>query len=359
MSDENFELSEHQKQLILDLWNKAPSNDPPGLIQLVEAVWGPGTDPRSKKGREVRVFLTSRQLKPKLVRDSKCAKIELSDADKLYIKNNCITMKAFEMARVIFSNDRLSNLNAESRAVANYLATLTGPKVEDDIPLEIFKAPFSLAQTIARVNAYIPDEIPDPSKLSGKQRKDLKALQGCLQTFRFQNQINTFETNEERQLFESEFVRCTYDKNDLTQEEVDQYILYSTEVVIAKGILKRISTLERQQDDEINEAGKMNMAIVEAVKTLRQEYNACVRRQNDLLAALKLKRSERLSTEIKDNATILNLVQLFKEEETRITMIKFAQENQKENAEDIDKIANMDELKARILGISKEEALYG
>ena len=358
MSEENLTLSDQQKQLILDIWNQAPTDDPPSLIKIVEVTWGVGVDPRSKKGRIVREFLASRQLRPRLAQDSKVKEIVLSDDDKTYIENNCKTMKAFEMARVLFNNPTINNLNAESRVIAKYLESIDTPKIQDDTALDDYKPPVTLPQTIARINTYIKEEIEE-IKLTGKQRKDIRSLMNYLHTFRFHNQINTFETKNDRQLFESEFVRCTYDKHDLTEEEVDQYIMYSTEVVISKGILKRISTLEKNQDQDIEESGKMNMAIVEAVKTLRQDYKASIKTQNDLLSALKVKRSERLSTAQKETASILNLVQLFKEEEMRKQMIDLAKQRQAVVAKDIDKLSSMDDLKAKIAGISKEEVLYG
>lgn len=358
MSDENVQLSQEQQDLILDLWNRAPSTEPPSLIFLVEKAWGEGVDPRSKKGRLVRDFLATRKLKPRLARQEG-KEIELSETDKLYIKNNCATMKAVEIARVLFANASLTNLHSEARAVAKYLQTLTVPKIADDnVALEDYKPPITVPQTIARINTYIRDEIEE-SKLTGKQRKDLKALMGYLHTYRFQHQINSFAATNDRALFESEFIRCTYDKHDLTEEEVDQYIMYATEVVMSKNILHRIATLENIQDEEMDENKKMNMAIVEAVKTLRQDYKASIKTQNDLLSALKVKRSERLSTAQKDNASILNLVQLWKEEENRKDMIRIAQKRQVKLSDDIDRINSMDELKAKIMGISKDEALYG
>ena len=60
-----------------------------------------------------------------------------------------------------------------------------------------------------------------------------------MHTFRFNHQINNYETQNDRDLFESSFIRYTYDKPDLTQEEVDQYIVLSSEVVISANIQRR------------------------------------------------------------------------------------------------------------------------
>lgn len=112
-------------------------------------------------------------------------------------------------------------------------------------------------------------------------------------------------------------LRYTYDKSDLTQEEVDQYIVLATEVVISSTIQQTITALQNQIDLATQEDGKIPMAIVEASSTARKEYNDCVNRQQKLLNDLKVKRSERLSKQIKDNASILNLVEMWKQEESR------------------------------------------
>ena len=74
---------------------------------------------------------------------------------------------------------------------------------------------------------------------------------------------------------------------------------------------------------------------------------------------MKQKRSDRLSKRISSNASILNLVEAWKDEESRKQMIELAN-MQKQNLEgEVEKLADMDELKCRILGLSKDEALNG
>jgi hypothetical protein len=99
------------------------------------------------------------------------------------------------------------------------------------------------------------------------------------------------------------------------------------------------------------------MALVESISTAQTEYNQCVNRQQKLLESLKEKRSDRLKKQIKDNASILNLVEMWKEEETRKKMIELAEARKRIVKSEIDNLASMDDFKARILGISEEEIL--
>ena len=74
---------------------------------------------------------------------------------------------------------------------------------------------------------------------------------------------------------------------------------------------------------------------------------------------LNVKRSARLSKQIKENASILNLVQLWKDEESREKLIKLAELRKSVLKEEVENLSSMDEVKSRILGLSEEEVLNG
>ena len=73
----------------------------------------------------------------------------------------------------------------------------------------------------------------------------------------------------------------------------------------------------------------------------------------------KSKRSDRLSKQIQENASILNLVQMWKDEENREKMIKLADLRKESLKEETKKLASMDEIKARIMGLTEDEVLNG
>ena len=89
------------------------------------------------------------------------------------------------------------------------------------------------------------------------------------------------------------------------------------------------------------------------------EYNQSVNRQHKLLGDLKEKRSDKLKSQIKENASILNLVQAWKDEETRIKMINLAEMRKKSIGKEIDHLSNLDEFKGKVLGLTKDEGLNG
>jgi len=364
MNEEILILTEEQQLKLLKEWNDRPDN-PPSLAELVKIAFNrDDLDGRSKEGKAVKQFLASRQIKPRKSHEYEAkGLIDLSVEQKEYISNNCYTMTGLEMAKVLFKNESLTNLSQETRSILEYMKTIpTNIKYHnnenENIPTEEYRPPRSEERMIAKINKYILDGI-DKNKLTHKHKKEINSLIGYMNTFRFCHQINLYDDEKDRELFESSFVRYTYDKSDLTQEEVDQYIVLSTEVVISSNIQQTINVLQTQIDMAIQEDGKIPMALVEASNTARKEYNDCVNRQQKLLNDLKVKRSERLSKQVKETASIINLVQMWKEEESRAKLLKMAEMRKQVIEKEIDRLSTMDELKSKILGISKDEILNG
>ena len=72
---------------------------------------------------------------------------------------------------------------------------------------------------------------------------------------------------------------------------------------------------------------------------------------------MKEKRSDKLKKQIQNNASILNLVTLWKEEESRQQMIQLAELRKKDLKEEVDNLSSMSDMKAKILGLTEGEVL--
>ena len=363
MSD--TELTDGQKEKILKEWNSRPDN-PPSLLELIRVAYPESEfDGRSKQGRAVKEFLATRKLKARAAHEYQYkSKIELTSEHEEFIKNNAALMTANEIARVIFANPDLMPLSQETRTVIDYINTLEDitpyQAPEGDDVIEEYSPPKTQHAAVLKVNKYVLDGI-DKNKITSKDKSNVSALIRYLHTYRFLHQINTYNLEADRELFESSFVRYTCDKSDLTQEEVDQYIVLSQEVVIASSIQTRVSRLSILMDGvaEDTEGRRISMSLVDAINTAQTEYNQCVNRQQKLLESLKEKRSDRLRKQIKENASILNLVQLWKEEDNRKKLVKLAEMRKKTVKDEIEKLSTIDEVKARIMGITEGEVSDG
>tara|TARA_Y100000310_G_scaffold327947_1_gene395166 strand:+ start:819 stop:1895 length:1077 start_codon:yes stop_codon:yes gene_type:complete len=355
----NFKLTDNQKKAILDEWNSRPDS-PPALLDLIRLTFpDQNLDGRTKEGKAVKAFLASRDIKARGAHEYKAKKkIDLTDEDKTFIESNVEFMSSVEMARVLFKDPELSNLNQEARVVSDFIkdlepaATFESP---DEVPTEEYKPPKTFDKTLFRVNRYTNGSI-NKNKITVKVKKNIESLISYVNTYRFCYQINTYVTTTDRELFESSFIRYTHDKPDLTQEEVDQYIVLSSEVVISASIQRRKEHLTGLLDNIVeDDNGRASMSLVEAIGKTETEYNQSVNRQQKLLNDLKEKRSDRLRNQIKENASILNLVKVWKDEESRVKLIKLSEVRRKSVKEEAENLSSMDEVKARILGLDEEE----
>ena len=361
-----YTLSEEQQQLIIKTWNDNKEN-PPSLQELTQKVFPdiPNIDGRSVYGKAVKKFLASRDLKVRTKSEyTPKDRVQFSQEQKDFISDKAAVMSPVEIARNLFNNYDLTNLSIEARSVDEYLNTLpkqiktVATEPQEDQQEETYKPPKNLERALYRVNKYVLDGV-DKDKITARQKKEMNSLISYLHTYRFLHQIGTYTDSIDRDLFESSFIRYTYDKSDLTQEEVDQYIVLATEVVISSNIQETIQTLQEQIDMEVDSGEKIPMTLVEAVTSARTEYNQCVTRQQKLLNDLKVKRSERLQNQVKENASILNLVQMWKDEDTRKEMIKMAEMRREVLKSEIGRLSSMDDVKARIFGLTEEEVLNG
>ena len=374
MSDfvhDGVSIPEDRQQLLLAEWESRPSN-PPSLKESVQIAFPDieekFQDGRSKYGKCVKAFLASQDMKAKASHEYQGRDdVSLSDEMKEYIVNNGHAMSDLDVAKIIFDDSTLTNLHKETRLVSDYRQSqgieqsLLVPSQTNDVPSQAeYKPPRTINLIISRVNKYVLDGI-DKDKLTARQRKEIESLIGYLHTYRFLHQINGYDSQVDRDLFESSFIRYTYDKADLTQEEVDQYIVLASEVVIASNIQRRVEHLQGLLDDAANdtEGRRISMSLVEAIGKAQNDYHQSVGRQNKLLSDLKEKRSDRLKNQIKENASIINLVQMWKEEESRKKLIQLAELRKQVVKEEVKNISSMDEVKARILGISEDEVLEG
>ena len=374
MSDfvhDGVSIPEDRQQLLLAEWESRPNN-PPSLKESVQIAFPDIEeklqDGRSKYGKCVKAFLASQDMKAKASHEYQGRDdVSLSDEMKEYIVNNGHAMSDLDVAKIIFDDNTLTNLHKETRLVSDYRQSqgieqsLLVPSQTNDVPSQAeYKPPRTINLIISRVNKYVLDGI-NKDKLTARQRKEIESLIGYLHTYRFLHQINGYDSQVDRDLFESSFIRYTYDKADLTQEEVDQYIVLASEVVIASNIQRRVEHLQGLLDDAANdtEGRRISMSLVEAIGKAQNDYHQSVGRQNKLLSDLKEKRSDRLKNQIKENASIINLVQLWKEEESRKKLIQLAELRKQVVKDEVKNISSMDEVKARILGISEDEVLEG
>ena len=92
-------------------------------------------------------------------------------------------------------------------------------------------------------------------------------------------------TGEDRLLFEAEFIRATWDKPDLTADEINLYINVCVDYINLKNISGHIEKLNRMFN-EADEQQDMTVRLAELLKTKSEEYNQCEKRMESLINRL-------------------------------------------------------------------------
>ena len=109
--------------------------------------------------------------------------------------------------------------------------------------------------------------------------------------------------------------------------------------------------------DDTEGQNDLTMRLTEMLKTKAEEYNQCINRIDKMLAKLNGERAKRVQNQHQRNASIISLVQLFQDVNERKLMIKMAEMQKQTIKKEADEIEKMSDWKARVLGISKEDAI--
>jgi hypothetical protein len=378
-SEEKFVLTEEQMAIVRESFGNGAS---PDLSALARRISGDeNIDGRSKCGRAIQQYIAEFNIgKVKVTTPAKTKGfIEFTDEQKEFI-NNKRAEEGFSIlfcARELFQNSSISPLHSEFRSVSNYIkkledeedasklnvtgdgefGTIYSPNTNERAT-EDYRPPITIPQTIARINKYLNYGWKEEN-LKKIELKRVQALMSYLRIFRFLHQINLYSLKKQRELFEDAFIRYSHDKEDLSQEEIDQFITLSNEVVLAADLQERIEEMrdaQREQSDD-SEGRKMSMGLNEAINNAQTEYNQCIKRQEQLYKILTVNRSKRIEQQRSENASILNLVHAWKQEENREKMIALAEKQKEALSHEVEKLSTMDELKAIIRGLDPSEII--
>lgn len=360
MSEEK-ELTDDQKAYIVLNYDKK------SLIELTRYVTGdPKADGRHKMGKVIASFLATKGLEYQTTKFKKSEDIVLTEEQELFLQQNISSMKPIEAAKILFKNDKLTQLNKETIAVRKFMEKITpGITRREDLPVEgDYKAPTTIYKTMQIVNKYVPNQRKENEplyksgdKLTAQDIKNLTALLSYMSIPRFGFVANSYQKLIDREVFESTFVGMTYDKSDLLREEIEQYMSLSSEIVTTSQIDRQIQFLDQQMENIMNseDGAKVSMSLIEAIHAARERQDKSKERQKKLISELTGSRAERMKGRIEANASILNLVDAWRDESKRKKLLELAQKQKKAEREDCEALANMEAVVSLIAGITMNE----
>ena len=314
-------------------------------------------DGRSREGRAVRAYLAEQDISYSTRHVSRLDDIILTDIQKEFVGNNCSPgVSSLELAKLVFSDNKIKHLSKEFWSVHNYIQEEGLDCFEDETALSVkYSPPKAESKVVKKINDCVGEEITE-EKMTVQYKRCIGSLRKFMSAPRFLQVIDTYPSLDDRNLFEAEFVRSTCDKPDLTTDEINLYINVCMDYIHLKRIQSAMAKLNRMFD-EAEDQQDLTVRLAELLKTKSEEYNQCEKRMESLISKLQGDRSKRIQSHVNKNASILNLVQLFQEEEERNIMIKMAEMQKKVIREEADSLEKMPAWKSRVLGVSKRDVI--
>lgn len=358
-------LTTEQEEIILHAWNVDKIDS---LKEIVQRVFGSDFDGRTNEAKAIKKFLATRQLKarPSQIPVTKMSKIVFDDTQQEFIKNHSTLLSPLEIAQSLFGNPLMTPLSAEARAVREHMKAFLPPenfrtgKVSSEHK-EVtgeYRPPKSIHELIKRVNSYVSEEL-NFEKLNPRQKHNLNCLMHYLHVHRFQMMMNEFVDERDRDMMESSFIRWLYDKGDLTEEEIDLYINWVLDVVNHSKMYRELNKLILFRDNVMDTHGTMSKPLVDQINKLYEEIDSSQKRQKAAQNDLSGKRRDRVENAGKNNQSVVQLVEGFKDHKKRQLIVQFAESRKKVVGNEIERLTTMDDLKFELFGATKEEILHG
>lgn len=319
-------------------------------------------DGRSKEGRAIKQYMIANGMDYNTTKSEAKNTVELSSSQKEFLISEQISseMQPIEIARLVWEDESVKPLSIQHRLVLNFLEEFRPDIVDEGNSLskKRWGPPKSMQMTIRRVNKWCDITLQeDPDSIASKYRRYIEKLLEYFQIFKLSQIMNSFKTDADRDLFESEFVRATWDKPDLTVDEINLYMIICSNYVRATHIQKRLDQFQVLLENEELESSDLTMRLTEHVKATNDELNSCEKRIESMIQKLNGSRADRLKNQSKSAGSIVDLVRTVQEQEGRKRLYDMAQQRARLVQDEADRIESLDEFKARVFGISPEECL--
>ena len=344
-----IDLTQEQKDLILESFQKDPN-----IINITKIVFeDQSLDGRSKEGRAVTKFLAKNGLKTKTTKVEKSKEINLTDEQLDSIESmKADGLNTSEIADILFSKN-VVRLSVEWRTV-NEIVNQDREEAREEAPSS-YVVPNALSRIIKKINDSTGYGLEE-NKMSRTQHTCCSRLRINLSNSRFVAIVNNYINSRDKELFEQEFIRLTWDKPDLTPDELNLYMNVCKEIINLELItshLQKLNDMFESADDQ----DEMSIRLAEIIKAKSSEYHQCETRIENLTKKLQGDRGARLANKQKDTASFLSIVQLFQEEEERQNMVRIVEMQKQVIKKEAQKLEGMAAWKARVLGIGIEDVL--
>lgn len=349
-----MKLNEDQKKVIEE---ENKEGEVFNLKSLTQKVFGSDElDGRSRESKALVSYLKEKGYEYTTNIHVRLKPIKFNQEQKdIIIEQARLGVSSLEIAKGLFPDKDIAPLSNEQRCVLGYIREFNPDfwPTKDGGALEEYTPPRAMSRVIMKINAATGEKLVE-GKLNRQKTICVQRLQINLCNSRFLKIINNYINRQDRELFEQEFVRLTWDKPDLTADEINLYLNVCKEIINLEVISAHLNKLN-EMFDVADDQTEMTVRLAEIIKTKSQEYHQCENRIENLTKKLQGDRSARLLKNQKQNASFLTIVQAFQEEEERQNMLKMAEMQRKLVKKEALNLENMQEWQARILGLSMND----
>lgn len=351
-----MKLTKEQEELILKEFEENPD-----LTHLTRTAFGnEELNGVSKEGRAVRQFLVKNKLeyKTKRKQDNKTASVTLNDDQKEFIKAQLVNgLSSWGIAQILFHDKEIKQLGVEQRAVLAYIKEGNPDLVpsKDSGAISSYVGPKSAGRIVKKINDATGLAL-EVDKLNRKYENCVSKLGIHLNNSRFVKIANNYLDISDRELFEQEFIRLTWDKPDLTADEINLYLNVCKEIINLEVVSLHLNKLN-DMFDVADDQQEMSVRLAEIIKAKSSEYHQCESRVESLTKKLQGDRGERMKNKHKENASILSIITLFQEEDERHNLVRMVEMEKALRKEDAERLESMDEWVVRVMGVEKDDVI--
>lgn len=310
----------------------------------------------------------------------------LTEEDKKFIVDNYNKMSVMQMAirRNIKTENRKCPLITEFIRLANLQNKTLEPIKEKSIEIKIEPVPVDTVEE--KVGAIVTEDIKTTNSddepleeiasveafasqlreyhikvhepLSEREIVDIKFLMHQMQSTRFVQITQSLRRKEYKKLFQEEFIRSMYSKGEMPQEEVNDFIDMCEALVYQHDCRCKIKELEKFLDDKELDKQK-RIGIIQVQKELHLSIAESSERISAIKKGLGTLREQRIKDTKNVGLTLSMLFESFYDNEKRQKLLIDKEKFDKDLIEALNKIDSLEESKALMMGISKEELRLG
>ncbi len=284
--------------------------------------------------------------------------IELTEEDKnLIMRTYKSERSALTMAKMLWPDRNIVQAQKEVLVIQEFVRSVDKKGFSVNYNHDTYNPPLGFKNTLRLVNVQSNLDLED-DKLSSSQKRGIEKLMLYLKSPRYLMMIRQYVVEAERDLFEAEFVRCTWDKPDLTQDELNLFINLCQEYINQFRINETQNRLQNQLNsivDNNDDSKKIQLSLVEALKDQADQHHKQQDRQRKLSEQLNGLRKDRIDKKTGGNKSLASLIEAFQEEENRKEFARLTQIYEKELTEEVKRLGGLEDFQARIFGVQESD----